>query len=320
MVEVEGLYKRYGDFTAVDNLDLTIGEGEVFGFVGPNGAGKTTTMKIMAGLVQADGGSVKIAGMDAINESQNIKRIIGYMPDFFGVYDNLKVMEYMEFYASIYGITGAEAEKLCKKLMELVELADKSEFLVDELSRGMKQRLCLARCLVHDPKLLILDEPASGLDPRARQGIQKIIKRLKEEKKTIIISSHILQELSELCTSVGVIDHGKMVVRGTVEDIMLHLNASNPIQIHINDGIQKAIKLLKNERKVKNISISGNDISIGFLGSADDEAEILKELISNDIKVSSFVRQSGNLEEIFMKVTEKKEVLADEDKDKSGIW
>jgi ABC-2 type transport system ATP-binding protein len=249
-----------------------------------------------------------------------IKRIIGYMPDFFGVYDNLKVMEYMEFYASIYGITGSKAEKLCRKLMELVDLTDKSEFLVDELSRGMKQRLCLARCLVHDPKLLILDEPASGLDPRARHGIQEIIKRLKEEKKTIIISSHILQELSELCTSVGVIDHGKMVVRGTVDEIMLHLNASNPIQIHINDGVQKAINVLKNESKVKNISISDKDISIGFLGSEDDEAELLKKLISNDIKLSSFARQSGNIEEIFMKATEKREVLGDEDKDKSGIW
>lgn len=320
MVEVEDLYKKYGEFTAVDHLNLTVADGEVLGFVGPNGAGKTTTMKIMAGLVQADGGSVKISGIDALKESGMIKRIIGYMPDFFGVYDNLKVMEYMEFYASIYGITGSKAEKLCRKLMELVDLTDKSEFLVDELSRGMKQRLCLARCLVHDPKLLILDEPASGLDPRARHGIQKIIKRLKEEKKTIIISSHILQELSELCTSVGVIDHGKMVVRGTVDEIMLHLNASNPIQIHINDGVQKAINVLKNESKVKNISISDKDISIGFLGSEDDEAELLKKLISNDIKLSSFARQSGNIEEIFMKVTEKREVLGDEDKDKSGIW
>ena len=177
MVEVEDLYKKYGEFTAVDHLNLTVADGEVLGFVGPNGAGKTTTMKIMAGLVQADGGSVKISGIDALKESRMIKRIIGYMPDFFGVYDNLKVMEYMEFYASIYGITGSKAEKLCRKLMELVDLTDKSEFLVDELSRGMKQRLCLARCLVHDPKLLILDEPASGLDPRARHGIQKIIKK-----------------------------------------------------------------------------------------------------------------------------------------------
>ena len=318
--ELKNVTVQYGDKVILDHLNWVVQSNQNWWIKGPNGAGKTTTMKIMAGLVQADGGSVKISGIDALKESRMIKRIIGYMPDFFGVYDNLKVMEYMEFYASIYGITGSKAEKLCRKLMELVDLTDKSEFLVDELSRGMKQRLCLARCLVHDPKLLILDEPASGLDPRARHGIQKIIKRLKEEKKTIIISSHILQELSELCTSVGVIDHGKMVVRGTVDEIMLHLNASNPIQIHINDGVQKAINVLKNESKVKNISISDKDISIGFLGSEDDEAELLKKLISNDIKLSSFARQSGNIEEIFMKATEKREVLGDEDKDKSGIW
>lgn len=320
MVEVMGLYKKYGDFIAVNHLDLSIEDGEVFGFVGPNGAGKTTTMKIMAGLIRPDGGSITISGFDALKDSQKLKRIIGYMPDFFGVYDNLKVMEYMEFYASIYGITGSEAEKLCKKLMELVDLNDKSEFFVDELSRGMKQRLCLARCLVHDPQLLILDEPASGLDPRARIEIQEIIKRLKEQKKTIIISSHVLQELSELCTSVGVIDKGKMIVKGEVDEIMLHLNSSNPIQIHITDNKTTALNILKSEKKVKNISISDNDISVGFLGTQEEEADLLKKLITNNVGIASFIRQSGNLEEIFMKVTEKREVLSDENKDKSGLW
>ena len=209
---------------------------------------------------------------------------------------------------------------MCRKLLEIVDLADKAEFFVDELSRGMKQRLCLARCLVHDPKLLILDEPASGLDPRARLEIQKILKRLKERKKTIIISSHILQELSELCTSVGVIDKGRMLVKGKVDDIMLHLNSSNPIQIHVTDGKHTAINILKNEDKVKNISISDNDITIGFLGTPDDEADLLKKLVTNNVMVTSFVRQSGNLEEIFMKVTEKREVLFNENKDKSSLW
>lgn len=320
MVEVKKLYKKYGDFVALDNLDFSIDDGEVFGFVGPNGAGKTTTMRIMAGLIQPDGGSITIAGTDAFKNNKKIKSLIGYMPDFFGVYDNLKVIEYMEFYASIYGITGSEAEKLCRKLMELVDLEDKSEFFVDELSRGMKQRLCLARCLVHDPKLLILDEPASGLDPRARLEIQEILKRLKEKKKTIIISSHILQELSDICTSVGVIDKGKMLVKGKVDEIMLHLNSSNPIHIHVTDGKLTAINILKDEEKVKNISISDNDITIGFSGTPDDEAGLLKELITNNVVVTSFVRQSGNLEEIFMKVTEKREVLVNENKDKSGIW
>ena len=320
MVEVKNLYKKYGDFVALDKLDFSIDDGEVFGFVGPNGAGKTTTMKIMAGLIRPDGGSITIAGTDALKSDRKLKSLIGYMPDFFGVYDNLKVIEYMEFYASIYGITGSKAEKLCRKLLEIVDLADKAEFFVDELSRGMKQRLCLARCLVHDPKLLILDEPASGLDPRARLEIQKILKRLKERKKTIIISSHILQELSELCTSVGVIDKGRMLVKGKVDDIMLHLNSSNPIQIHVTDGKHTAINILKNEDKVKNISISDNDITIGFLGTPDDEADLLKKLVTNNVMVTSFVRQSGNLEEIFMKVTEKREVLFNENKYKSSLW
>lgn len=320
MVEVKNLYKKYGDFVALDKLDFSIDDGEVFGFVGPNGAGKTTTMKIMAGLIRPDGGSITIAGTDALKSDRKLKSLIGYMPDFFGVYDNLKVIEYMEFYASIYGITGSKAEKLCRKLLEIVDLADKAEFFVDELSRGMKQRLCLARCLVHDPKLLILDEPASGLDPRARLEIQKILKRLKERKKTIIISSHILQELSELCTSVGVIDKGRMLVKGKVDDIMLHLNSSNPIQVNVTDGKHTAINILKNEDKVKNISISDNDITIGFLGTPDDEADLLKKLVTNNVMVTSFVRQSGNLEEIFMKVTEKREVLFNENKDKSSLW
>lgn len=320
MVEVKSLCKKYGDFVALDNLDFSIENGEVFGFVGPNGAGKTTTMRIMAGLIQPDSGSITIAGTDALKNDRKLKSLIGYMPDFFGVYDNLKVIEYMEFYASIYGITGSKADKLCRKLLELVDLEDKSEFFVDELSRGMKQRLCLARCLVHNPKLLILDEPASGLDPRARLEIQKILKRLKERKKTIIISSHILQELSELCTSVGVIDRGKMLVKGKVDDIMLHLNASNPVQLHVTAGKQTAVNILKNEDKVKNISISDNDITVGFLGTPEDEADLLKKLITNNVKVTSFVRQSGNLEEIFMKVTEKREVLFNENKDKSGLW
>ena len=320
MIEVKNLCKKYGDVVAIDHLNFTIEDGEVFGFVGPNGAGKTTTMKIMAGLVPPDEGSIIISGTNAFENSQKLKSLIGYMPDFFGVYDNLKVIEYMEFYASIYGITGSESDKLCRQLMELVDLTDKAEFLVDELSRGMKQRLCLARCLVHDPKLLILDEPASGLDPRARHGIHKIIKRLKEEKKTIIISSHILQELSELCNSVGIIDKGKMIVKGKVDEIMLSLNSSSPIQIHVIAGKQKAVDILKDDKKVRNISIADNDISIDFLGTPEDEAELLKKLIINNVEIVSFVRQSGNLEEIFMNVTKKREVLLDEDKNKSGLW
>ncbi|NLN47996.1 MAG: ABC transporter ATP-binding protein, partial [Clostridiales bacterium] len=211
MLKIKELTKRYDKFTAVDKLTLEVQDGEIFGFVGPNGAGKTTTMKIICGLMAANGGVVYVNGIDAIRQARAAKDIIGYMPDFFGVYDDLKVSEYLDFYASIYDIKLKERKKISDDLLELVDLANKRDTYVDSLSRGMKQRLCLARSLVHNPKLLVLDEPASGMDPRARVEMKEILRSLKSLGKTIIISSHILSELSELCTSIGIIDRGKMV-------------------------------------------------------------------------------------------------------------
>ena len=309
MIEIKKLYKHYGDFVALNNLDLSIGKGELFGFVGPNGAGKTTTMRILSGLLKADGGEVYIGEVNALEDNQALKKKIGYMPDFFGVYDNLKAIEYMEFYASIYGIVGKKAKKLCMELMELVNLSDKAEFYVDSLSRGMKQRLCLARSLVHNPDLLILDEPASGLDPRARFEMKGILKNLNDMGKTIIISSHILSELAEMCTTIGIIEKGSMITKGTVDEIMSRLVASNPIKIQIIENKEEAVKIFKEEPLVKNISIDGDYISLGFTGEQEDEAELLAKLIRNNIKVVSFVRESGNLEEVFMMVTGNREVL-----------
>lgn len=309
MIEIKKLYKHYGDFVALNNLDLSIGKGELFGFVGPNGAGKTTTMRILSGLLKADGGEVYIGEVNALEDNQALKKKIGYMPDFFGVYDNLKAIEYMEFYASIYGITGKKARKLCMELMELVNLSDKAEFYVDSLSRGMKQRLCLARSLVHNPDLLILDEPASGLDPRARFEMKGILKNLNDMGKTIIISSHILSELAEMCTTIGIIEKGSMITKGTVDEIMSRLVSSNPIKVQIIENKEEAVKIFKEEPLVKNISIDGDYISLGFTGEQDDEAELLAKLIRNNIKVVSFVRESGNLEEVFMMVTGNREVL-----------
>ena len=309
MIEIKKLYKHYGDFVALNNLDLSIGKGELFGFVGPNGAGKTTTMRILSGLLKADGGEVYIGEVNALEDNQALKKKIGYMPDFFGVYDNLKAIEYMEFYASIYGITGKKARKLCMELMELVNLSDKAEFYVDSLSRGMKQRLCLARSLVHNPDLLILDEPASGLDQRARFEMKGILKNLNDMGKTIIISSHILSELAEMCTTIGIIEKGSMITKGTVDEIMSRLVSSNPIKVQIIENKEEAVKIFKEEPLVKNISIDGDYISLGFTGEQDDEAELLAKLIRNNIKVVSFVRESGNLEEVFMMITGNKEVL-----------
>lgn len=309
MVKIEKLYKHYGKFVALNHLDLSIGKGELFGFVGPNGAGKTTTMRIISGLLKADGGSVHVAGVNALKDNQNLKRKIGYMPDFFGVYDNLKAIEYMEFYASIYGITGEKAKNMCLELMDLVNLSDKADFYVDGLSRGMKQRLCLARSLVHNPELLILDEPASGLDPRARFEMKGILKNLHDMGKTIIISSHILSELAEMCTTIGIIDKGSMVTKGTVEEIMQKLNTSTPLKIHVTNNTEAAVRIIKENPQVENLSIDGPDITVSFNGGEEEEAGLLSMLINNDVMISSFVRETGNLEEVFMMVTAKKEVL-----------
>ena len=309
MVKIENLYKHYGKFVELNHLDMSIEKGELFGFVGPNGAGKTTTMRIICGLLKADGGLVHVAGVDALKDNQSLKRKIGYMPDFFGVYDNLKAIEYMEFYASVYGITGSKAKSMCLELMDLVNLSDKADFYVDGLSRGMKQRLCLARSLVHIPELLILDEPASGLDPRARFEMKGILKNLHDMGKTIIISSHILSELAEMCTTIGIIDKGSMVSKGTVEEIMQKLNTSNPLKIHVSSNTEAAVRFIKENPQVENLSIDGADITIAFDGGEREEAELLAGLVNNGVMVSSFMRETGNLEEIFMMVTAKKEVL-----------
>ena len=220
MLYIENLYKSYGRKVAVQNLNLHIPKGDLFGFVGPNGAGKTTTIRIVCGLLREDAGRVIISGMEMKKDAIKIKRAIGYVPDFFGVYDNFKVSEYMEFYGSLYGISGADARRLTGDLLALVNLSDKREEYVDSLSRGMKQRLCVARALLHDPALLVLDEPSSGLDPRARVEMKELLMNLRGMGKTIIISSHILSELSEMCNSIGIMDHGKLVAAGKIEDVL----------------------------------------------------------------------------------------------------
>ena len=310
MIEIKGLCKNYGDFLALNGLDLHIDKGELFGFVGPNGAGKTTTMKILSGLLKASAGEITVDGIDALHDNQKLKAMIGYMPDFFGVYDNLKAIEYMEFYASIYGVRGKQATSYCMELMELVHLADKANFYVDTLSRGMKQRLCLARSLVHNPQLLILDEPASGLDPRARFEMKGVLRNLHDMGKTIIISSHILSELAEMCTTIGIIDRGHMLLKGSVQDIMSELNTSNPLSIRILQGQEEAIQMLRENPAVVNLSVDGNQLVVSFRGSEEEEAKLLSELIARGVLVSSFVREAGNLEEVFMRVTGNKEVLS----------
>lgn len=307
MLQIKDLYKVYGKYTAVNSLQLEVSQGEIFGFVGPNGAGKTTTMRIICGLLSATSGEVYIDGIDAINNSRKVKDIIGYMPDFFGVYDNLKVSEYLDFYASIYNIVGKEKDKICGDLLELVDLSSKKDSYVDTLSRGMKQRLCLARSLVHNPKLLILDEPASGMDPRARYEMKEILKTLKDMDKTIIISSHILPELAELCTSIGIIESGKIVIQGTVDEIMRKVYKNKSFKLRVRDKLESAVMLLKEMSSVDKITTGDNSLEAYFQGGDEEMCTILTKLVEAKIPVISFAEMDGNLEDVFMKVTAKNE-------------
>ena len=303
MPEIYELNKKYGKFTALDSLSMNITENSIFGFVGPNGAGKTTTMKIMAGLLKADSGSIFVNGEDILKNPKSIREKIGYMPDFFGVYDDLKVTEYMDFYAGMYYIPYADRPELIDNLLEIVDLSNKKDSYVDGLSRGMKQRLCLARSLIHDPDLLILDEPASGLDPRARVEMKEILKRLREMGKTIIISSHILPELAEMCSEVGIIDQGKLVTQGTVNDIMNRLQKKRVVRIKTSSAVEQLTRILKEQASVKDITENADNIEFVFEGKNDDLTSILRNVIMNGIPIYSFSENEGNLEEIFMTVT-----------------
>jgi ABC-2 type transport system ATP-binding protein len=303
MLSIRNLNKKYGRFQAVSDLSLEIPEGEIFGFVGPNGAGKTTTMKIICGLLRATSGEITLDGTDIIQNIKGIKEKIGYMPDFFGVYDDLKVSEYLEFYASIYNIKGQERKRITDDLLELVDLGSKREAYVDSLSRGMKQRLCLARSLVHNPRLLVLDEPASGMDPRARFEMKEILKNLKGMGKTIIISSHILPELAELCTGIGIIDKGRMVISGSNADIMQQVYNKKVIKLKVRDRLDDAVLILKEYPFVDKLLTGENTIQAGFGGGDEEMSRVLSDLISRGIPVVSFAQMDGNLEDVFMKVT-----------------
>ena len=303
MVEIRNLTKTYGKYRALNNLNLHIDKGEIFGFVGPNGAGKTTTMRIICGLLQADWGEVYVDGIDSLNHNELIKRKVGYVPDFFGVYDNFKVMEYMEFYGSMYGMDRVSVHKISLGLLDLVNLLDKQDAYVDGLSRGMKQRLCVARALIHNPQLLVLDEPASGLDPRARFELKEIMKNLGSMGKTIIISSHILPELGEMCTSIGVMEKGNLIANGKVEEITKQSRQANPLTIQILENKDQAIQILRQTPQVQKLSIRDNEIIIAFCGEEADMAQLLSNLILSGVKVSGFHREEGNLETLFLEIT-----------------
>lgn len=311
MLRIENLTKQYGKFLALDHLNLHIEKGELYGFVGPNGAGKTTTMRIVCGLLKATSGDVYVDGVNAITNPEDIKRKVGYVPDFFGVYDNLKVMEYMEFYGSMYGMDKDTVDGISKGLLELVNLADKEDVFVDTLSRGMKQRLCVARALIHNPDLLVLDEPNSGLDPRARFEMKEVLKNLSSMGKTIIISSHILPELSEMCTSIGIMERGRLIVSGRVEDVMQQTHGSQPIRMRaFVENIEDKEKeqeyigtVLREQPLVSKVNFTEDEILVSFSGDEKQSAELLKMLLARDIMVVNFYREKEDLESLFLQIT-----------------
>jgi ABC-2 type transport system ATP-binding protein len=303
VITADNLTKIYGKRTALDHVSFEVPEGEIFGFVGPNGAGKTTTLRILAGLLEPGSGRASIDGVDVVQQPQQVHSRIGYMPDFFGVYDQLTVAEYLDFYAACYRQSKQQRGKIVGELLELIGLTDRRDQLVDTLSRGLKQRLCLARALVHDPVVLLLDEPASGLDPRARVEMREILKELRGMGKTIIISSHILPELTELCTMIGIIDHGRMRATGTVQDVIRRLSADRRLRITVVGDKAPALAILEPLEAVINVEVTNGTIEATYEGDEATAADILQALTAAGIKVSAFSQVDGGLEEAFMRAT-----------------
>ena len=304
MIKIEGLKKTYGKMQALKGVSFEIEQGSIFGFVGPNGAGKTTTLKILATLMVPTEGKAYIDGVDVTKYPKKIRALMGYMPDFFGVYERIKVTEYLDFYASCYGISGGKRKSIIADLLELTDLSVKADAYVDSLSRGMKQRLCLARSLVHDPKVLLLDEPASGLDPRARVEMRELLRELKNMGKSIIISSHILPELAELCTEVGIIEGGELIAVGSVEDITAQLEQEKLIQIKVQGKVSEARVLIEENPWVEAVNETADGVlQVRFSGNGEEQQGLLRALVLAELPVLSFAESSNSLEDLFMQIT-----------------
>ncbi|MDR3539741.1 MAG: ABC transporter ATP-binding protein [Desulfosporosinus sp.] len=304
MIKIEGLRKTYGKIEALKGISFEIEQGSIFGFVGPNGAGKSTTLKILATLMVPTEGKAYIDGVEVTKHPKQIRALMGYMPDFFGVYERIKVTEYLDFYASCYGISEGKRKSIIADLLELTDLRLKADAYVDSLSRGMKQRLCLARSLVHDPKVLLLDEPASGLDPRARVEMRELLRELKNMGKSIIISSHILPELAELCTEVGIIEGGELIAVGSVEDITAQLQQEKLIQVKVLEKTSEAkILIEENPWVVATNETADGVLQVRFSGNGEEQQKLLRTLVLAELPVISFAESSNSLEDLFMQIT-----------------
>ncbi|TAK36260.1 MAG: ABC transporter ATP-binding protein [Chloroflexota bacterium] len=301
MIQVQGLRKRYRRVKALDGLDLNVPAGAIYGFIGQNGAGKTTTIRVLATLMPPDAGKATVGGMDVLRQPDEVRRLVGYMPDFFGVYDDLKVGEYLEFYASLQGVQGTAAASLRDSLLELVDLGHKRDEYVEGLSRGMQQRLCLARALVHDPQVLLLDEPASGLDPVARVEMREILKELARMGKTILISSHILSELADLCTHIGMVASGRLVREGPVAELLWAAERPGYL-LRVLREPEQAAAALETMPDVAAVRVTEDGIRFHCSGGAETAAAALATVIAAGIPVARFTELETSLEATFMQL------------------
>ncbi len=313
-VQTSGLTKRYGRSVAVAGVDLVVEQGEIFGLVGPNGAGKTTTLKMLATLLVPSAGDAEIAGRSVRREPDAVRNVIGYMPDTFGVYDDMRVWEYLDFFGRCYGLSAARRRQMIGDLLELVDLIDKRDSYVQELSRGMQQRLCLAHALVHDPDVLLLDEPASGLDPRARLDLRELLRELRSLGKTIVISSHILPELEELCTSVAIIDSGRVLASGRVEEIHERFRVGGVFRARVLGdltSVAAAEAHLAAQRDVVSVIQRPNgELELALRGGEDAAAAVLSAAVRAGHRLVSFAPAASDLEELFLQITEPDDAAA----------
>ncbi|MCH2200638.1 MAG: ABC transporter ATP-binding protein [Fuerstiella sp.] len=304
MIETRNLTKRYGNLVAVNNITMNLGQGDVFGFIGPNGSGKTTTMRMIATLLNPDHGEAYVCGESIYTAQEKIRRLVGFMPDFFGVYDDMTVIEYLEFFAASYRIASSARRGICEEKLELVDMAFKRDAMVNELSRGQTQRIGLARTLLHEPQVLLLDEPASGLDPRARIEIRNLLKRLGEMKKTVIVSSHILPELADVCTRVGMIEKGNLIVDGNVAEVMRKARARIILNIRVRDRTEDAARCVEQCDSVESVSITKDQLLEVTLNNAvEDYSDIPSALVAQGYALTLFREEEVNLETAFLQLT-----------------
>ncbi len=303
MIETHDLTKMYGDLYALNRLNLTLDQGDVYGFIGPNGAGKTTTMRILATLLNPTWGEATVCGYSIYTGSKDIRRAIGYMPDFFGVYDDMKVIEYLEFFAAAYRIQGPARKKICEEVLELVDLTYKRDALVTSLSRGMTQRLGLARVLLHDPQVLLLDEPASGLDPRARIEIRALLKELRSMGKTILVSSHILPELADICNKIGIIEQGVLHVNGSVVDVMKQVRTDIVLNITVSDRMTDAANYLEGQNEVESVQDKNGVLIVKMNEGVVQYSFLVPRLLEQGFDITLFKEDEINLETAFMHLT-----------------